>query len=94
MTYYVGDTIRFTATFADDNGTAADPGTVTFTWQAPVDLTTRSFDDGDAEVTHEATGVYHCDLVTDQVGLWEAVAVGTTPIPKSIPARWSVSPTL
>lgn len=94
MTKYVGDTVRFTATFNNDAGAAADPGTITFNWLAPNLTETTLVHGTHAAVIKESTGVYHCDFLTDQVGVWEAEARGTTPIPKTTPARWVVEPTL
>jgi hypothetical protein len=62
--YDIGDLVRLTATFTDDQGNPTEP--------TSVELTTLPPDN--EETTHEAVadgdGAYHVDLEPDQAGTW------------------------
>lgn len=76
-TFDLGDRFKATVTFTDDNGTAADPTTVTFTVRQP-DGTDTDYVYGTAsEVTKTATGAYKLLLTASSAGLWAVRVKGT-----------------
>lgn len=69
-TYKVGQTLKLSAAFADENGAAADPTTVVFTITEPDDdatVTTYNYP-GDAELVRDALGEYHVEFTIANAG--------------------------
>ena len=69
-TYDIGDVIRVTGTWTDTDGTAVDPGALTFSFKDPSDNSTTYTYDTDAELVKDATGVYYVDVTIDEEGTW------------------------
>ena len=74
-TYDNGDTVRFSAAFADVDGAAADPTTVSFRLRSPSATTTYTYAGGD--ITKDSTGNYHIDVNLNASGSWYARWVST-----------------
>lgn len=65
----VGDRERFTVTFTDLNGNAADPTTITFKVREPDGSTTTvATSDSPSQITNSSTGVYYYDFTYSQEG--------------------------
>lgn len=73
--YDLSDTTNPTVTFTVD-GTATDPTTITLTVRSP-DGTTTNYTYGAAQITKDATGVYHKQISLTQRGVWWFRFVGT-----------------
>ena len=67
-TYDVGDAIRLSAVFYDEDGAAVDPTTVTLKVKDLVPATTSYVYLTDAEVIKDRVGHYHADLVITGAG--------------------------
>jgi hypothetical protein len=81
VVYNEGDTVRFSVTFKDDAGTAADPTSVVFKLKAGTVVTSYS---SRPPIVRDSVGNYHIDLLLNASGVvtwrWEgdgAVAAGT-----------------
>jgi len=61
--YDIGDTIRFTANFYDNNGNLADPSDPTFVLYPPSHISGTYVYGVDAEVKRMSTGTYYMDVV-------------------------------
>lgn len=72
MSYYVGQRITLTATFADANEVAFDPSSMEFRIQTP-DGATTPFDEVHADVTHPAVGTYKLSYLIEQAGRHKVV---------------------
>ena len=70
---YPGTSLRLEAKFADDDGNALDPETVTFWTFSPSCTETLYVYGTDDEVQQEAAGSYYADILipTDGAGAWE-----------------------
>lgn len=69
-TYKVGQTLKLSAQFADENDAAADPTTVVFTITEPDDdatVTTYSYP-GDVELVRDGLGEYHVEFTIANAG--------------------------
>lgn len=68
--YEIGELVRCSVAFADDDGNAQDPTGVTFRVRKP-DGTVTSYAHGtDAELVKDATGSYHVDVSAAAAGRW------------------------
>ena len=67
---YPETSLRLTVTFADADGAAVDPATVTFTTCSPSGGVTSYVYGTDAEVGKSAVGNYYADISPDQSGRW------------------------
>jgi len=80
--YDIGDGRRFTATYTDIDGAAADPTTVTVRIREPDGTVTAYVYGTDAEVVKSTTGVYYVDWTFNQTGRhqvrWEGAGDVTT----------------
>lgn len=89
--YSLGQLVRITATFTDENGDAADPGAVFCQIKTPAGVTT-SYEYGvDGEVVKDSTGVFHLDLDCDAVGWWSWRWYSTTSVQAADEDRLQVS---
>ena len=76
--YTKGALIRVQAVFADSDGTAVDPTTVTFKYQVGVTGTPTSYIYGtDDELVRTADGTYHVDLDLGTAAWWYYYWTGT-----------------
>lgn len=74
----LGDRVRLSATFTDDNGDDSDPTEVTFKHRAGFGVvTTETYNGGVGNVTRDAVGRYHLDADLDAAGRWHWRAGGT-----------------
>ena len=64
----LGDLVRCTGTFTDENGDAHDPTTVLFSVKNPAGTTTTYTYGVDAALVKDSTGVYHVDVDASAVG--------------------------
>lgn len=72
----IGQLVRLSAAFADDNGSAIDPTTITCKIKRPSGLvTTLTY--AASGVTKDSVGNYHVDVVVDTVGIWHYRFEGT-----------------
>ena len=78
MSYTVGDTLTFTATF-NVGGVLTDPGAVTFTLENPSGASTDYVYGVAPEVTKVAVGSYSASVALGAVGTWTFTWTGTTP---------------
>ena len=68
--YDVGDLVRITATFTDEDAVAIDPTTVSAQIKSPAG-TIFEYDYGiDVELVKDGIGVYHTDVDVDAEGTW------------------------
>ncbi len=67
---YPETSLRLTVTFADDNGDAVDPATVTFSTYSPSGSLTNYVYGTDSEVGKSAVGNYYADIAPDESGRW------------------------
>lgn len=81
--YEFGQNVRLSASFADADGAATDPTTVTFQYglrsvNPPPDPTATSAVFGvDGAVVKDATGRFHFDFVPATAGIYTTRVVGT-----------------
>lgn len=68
--YDVGDQVRLSVQFTDEDGVAVDPTLITVRYARPDGAETAVTYDGMTAVTREATGDYYLDLVADAAGTW------------------------
>jgi len=68
QSYDVGDSIRLSAVFYDENGAVVDPTTVTLKVKDLVPATTSYVYGVDSEITKDRVGHYHADLTIDGAG--------------------------
>jgi hypothetical protein len=68
QSYDVGDSIRLSAVFYDEDGDAVDPTTITLKVKDLVPATTSYVYGVDAEVIKDRVGHYHADLVITGAG--------------------------
>lgn len=68
--YYPGSPIRFTATFADQDGAAIDPTTVAVLVQDPYGNNTTYTYQTDSNIDRSSAGLYYADITPDQGGRW------------------------
>lgn len=69
-TYKVGQTLKLSAAFADENGAPADPTTIVFKITEPDDdatVTTYNYP-GDAELVRDGLGAYHVEFTIGNAG--------------------------
>jgi hypothetical protein len=98
MSTIAGTVIRFytSAAFADANGTATDPTTVTFAYQVgsnPVLQTTYGSPAAWGSITKDGTGLYHVDVdTTGQAGVWTYVWAGTGTVQTRAEGQIMISP--
>lgn len=95
-TYVSGSLVRVTGSFFDVTGTAADPTTVTLKYKKDAgDVTTLTY--ADADLTKDATGVYHVDLDTTgwagpDTQLWTLEWIGTGTVIAIVSDAFKVTP--
>jgi hypothetical protein len=80
MGYYdVGDRVRLSGEFTDEDGNLHDPTAVYVTYTDPNGTETVLQYGVDVEVIRNAEGQYHVDIDVDEVGRWpyEWYATGT-----------------
>lgn len=70
MAFALGQLVRISASFTDEDDAAADPGKVFCEIKTPAGVTTSYEYDSDVEVVKDATGEYHLDLDCAAVGFW------------------------
>lgn len=68
--YQIGQLVRLSASFTDENEAAVDPTTVTVTIVDPSGTSTPYVYGTDAEVVKDSVGNYHVDYEVDENGLW------------------------
>lgn len=68
--YDIGDEVRCSVTFTDQDGNDADPGTVEFKYQQPDGTETTYTYGTDPEVVKSSTGNYHVDVSVTAAGYW------------------------
>lgn len=73
----LGDLMRVTATFTDENDAAVDPDTVTFSVLHDDDEAAVYVYDTDPEVVKESVGVYYVDVSLNASGYWRARVAST-----------------
>lgn len=66
--YDIGDVVRLSATFADMDGVATDPDTVTIQYRIYGQASTSLVYGTDAEVIKDGVGMYHTDVVLTSRG--------------------------
>jgi hypothetical protein len=69
-TYDVVDLVRASATFADADGNAIDPGTVTLKVKAPAGTVTTLVYVTDVALVRDSQGAYHADINVTAAGSW------------------------
>jgi len=67
---FPGTSLRITVNFVDEDGSAVDPTTVTFSTYNPCRTKTDYVYDTDAEVGRSAAGAYYADIEPDIAGRW------------------------
>lgn len=77
--YDLGDVVRQTGTFTNSGGTAADPGTVSFSYTDPSGSATSYTYPTDVQLVKQTTGVYYTDIPANLEGIyrWRWLSVGT-----------------
>jgi uncharacterized protein YfaS (alpha-2-macroglobulin family) len=66
--YDVGDRVRFSVAFKDEEGADADPTTITFKLRSPTRVFyTHTYPD---DITKDNTGQYHLDFTLTGPGEW------------------------
>lgn len=68
--FALGQKIRITATFKDENGAEADPSAVYCQIKDEAGTVTSYQYTVDPEVVKDNTGIYHLDVDLDAVGWW------------------------
>ena len=68
--YYNGTTLNVTVNFADADGVAVDPDTVTIKTMSPCGSQASYAYGTDAELTKLTTGSYNAELVPNEGGRW------------------------
>lgn len=72
--YDVGDLVRISGAFANEDDIDVDPTVVTFKFTDPLGSTTDYIYDVDPEVdpelVRESVGHYHVDISIDEAGAW------------------------
>jgi hypothetical protein len=89
VNYDVGDSVKLTARFTDDDGAAADPDGITATVRSPsgveTDYTIASF-------THPALGTYELTVVADESGTWTWRIAGSGAVTAASEGQFYVTP--
>jgi len=86
-----GDELKVTATFTDEDGAPADPGTVVFKTKDPAGAVT-TYEFGTAvEVTKVGTGVYKLLFTPSAEGDWYWRAEGTAPVRQASEGKFRVA---
>ncbi len=79
---YVNTVLRLTVSFADEDGAAVDPTTVTFRLISPCCVETSYTYGTDSELTKASTGNYVAEIQPDRAGVWsyrwQTTGTGTT----------------
>lgn len=68
--FALGQLVKITASFTDEDGNAADPGSVFCEIKTPAGVVTSYEYNSDPEVVKDSTGIYHLKLDCDVVGFW------------------------
>jgi hypothetical protein len=68
--YDVGDVIRCTGTFADEDGVAVDPGALTAKYKKPDNTTVTLVYGVDGALVKLSTGIYYFDVDATMAGVW------------------------
>lgn len=77
-TYLIGETIRLSATFVDNDSDAIDPTTVTVEIKDRDSATNTVYVYGvDAEVVKDGVGLYHCDYLAVTAGMFDYSFIGS-----------------
>lgn len=69
-TYDVGDSVRCTAKFRDENNQLADPSVVIFRYRNPAGNITSYTFGVDVQLQRHSIGVYYIDVDIDSAGSW------------------------
>lgn len=69
-TFQIGDTVRLTGTFRDEDKVLTDPTTVTVSTKTPGGVVQTWHYSTDADVIKDSTGKYHIDVAPDSEGRW------------------------
>lgn len=82
---YPGKKVKPSVLFRDtDHDTLIDPGDVSLEWTLPDGALTTYVYGVDVEITKDAVGTYHADLVLDDTGrhrfVWIGLLVGQDPL--------------
>lgn len=79
---FVNTSLRLTVSFADEDGNAVDPDTVTFRMKSPCCDETTLVYGTDAALSKLSTGNYAADIQPDRGGVWhfrwQTTGTGTT----------------
>ncbi|MCB8986904.1 MAG: hypothetical protein H6661_04050 [Ardenticatenaceae bacterium] len=86
-----GDELKITATFTDEDGAAADPGTVTFKTKDPAGAVVSYVYGTDAEVVKVSAGVYKLVFTPSAEGDWYWRAEGTAPVQQAAEGKFKVA---
>lgn len=68
--YDIGDQVRISCVFTDDEGVAADPTVVTLTYVGPIGSEIELTYDGENALTRDEAGSYYVDIVPQTAGAW------------------------
>jgi hypothetical protein len=96
--YPFGQSVRLTASFADDDGVATDPTTVTFQYglvvvNPPPDPTATSAVFGvDGAVVKDSAGRFHFDFTPATPGVYISRVVGTGAVAAAAVGKFRVLP--
>ncbi|MCB8988072.1 MAG: hypothetical protein H6661_10035 [Ardenticatenaceae bacterium] len=86
-----GDELKITATFTDEDGIAADPGTVTFKTKDPAGAVVSYVYGTAVEVIKESAGVYKLLFTPSAEGDWYWRAEGTAPVRQAAEGQFKVA---
>jgi hypothetical protein len=89
-TYDIGDQVRLSVAFTDEDGHAADPTVITVKYADPTGAITTLVYDTDAAVGREETGAYYADLVPDRAGIWRYRWTGSGAITSAAEGSFTV----
>lgn len=70
-TYDIGDLVKISATFTDENGTATDPTTLEAAFKSPSGTISTFTYGTDPEVVRDSAGVYHLDISITESGRYD-----------------------
>ena len=70
--YNLGQKVRITAVFTDEDGEAGDPSAVYAVVKEPGEAAVTYTYGTDAEVVKDSVGNYHLDQALDRPGIWAA----------------------
>lgn len=68
--YDIGDQVRLSVAFSDDEGAAVDPTVVTLTYAGPGGSEIELTYDGENALTRDGPGSYYVDIVPQTAGTW------------------------